>query len=190
MLYTKKGDKGTTKLFNTKKGKRLSKTGTVFDALGQIDELNSLLGICRAENKKTYIKVGRKKILVADIVFDVQDALFVVQAELAGAPKKIKRNFLAEIEGLINDIERKMPPIKTFKIAGETRESAWFDYCRAVSRQAERRVLIHTEKHPKAVSETTKKFLNRLSSLLYACGRVIAYQKGAKEKSPTYKASK
>ena len=189
MLYTRKGDKGTSKLFCSKPGERLSKTDTVFEALGEIDQLNSLLGLCRAYNKNTFIRVKRKKVSVAEIVRSVQDALFVVQAELAGAPKKIKKSALDEMETLINDIEKEMPTIKTFRLSGETKESSWFDYTRAVARHAERKALVHAHKHPKAVSQTTRQFLNRLSSLLYACGRVIAHQKGAKEKPPTYKAS-
>jgi cob(I)alamin adenosyltransferase len=189
MLYTKKGDKGTSKLFCSKLGENVSKTDTVFEALGEIDQLNSLLGLCRAYNKNTFIKIKRKRVSVAEIVRSVQDTLFVVQAELAGAPKRVKKSVLEKTENLINDVEKEMPPIRTFRLAGETKESAWFDYARAVARNAERKVLMHASKHPKAISQITRQFLNRLSSLLYVCARVVAYQKGAKEHPPTYKAS-
>ncbi|MCK5059736.1 MAG: cob(I)yrinic acid a,c-diamide adenosyltransferase [Candidatus Pacebacteria bacterium] len=189
MLYTKKGDKGTSGLFCSSPSEHISKTDTVFEALGEIDQLNSLLGLCRAYNKSTYIKIGKKKISVAEIVRAAQDTLFVIQAELAGAPKRVKKSVLDEAEKLIDDMEKEMPPIKSFKLSGESKESAWFDYARAVTRHAERKVLIHAKAHPKAVSDTTRQYLNRLSSLLYACARVITFQKGVKEYPPTYKTS-
>ena len=49
MLYTGKGDKGTTKLFKTPKGERISKSSAIFEALGSLDQINSFLGLCKVK---------------------------------------------------------------------------------------------------------------------------------------------
>ena len=59
MFYTGKGDKGTTKLFKTNLGERLSKSSDVFEALGTLDELNSFLGFCKVKLEKENFKIKR-----------------------------------------------------------------------------------------------------------------------------------
>lgn len=187
MLYTGKGDSGTTKLFSSGPGIRHSKTDPVFEALGSLDELNSLLGLIRSQYKDISITIPRK-IYLSILISGVQEALFVIQAELAGAPKRLKKATVKEMEALINSIEKQLPVIKTFTISGEHVISAWCDYARAVSRRVERAVLRYKENSGR-LSEVSCTYLNRLSSLLYALARITAYQKDAVEKAPTYEHS-
>ena len=186
MLYTGKGDKGETNLFSSKPGERLSKTNPVFEALGTMDELNSLLGLCRSRSKDVAFNLEGKVISAAGIFREFQEALFIVQAQLAGADKHLGEFAVRKLEALIRAIEKEIPPVAEFRVAGEVELGAWCDFARALARRAERALLNYAEKNPEAVSESARKYLNRLSSALYALARLIAHQRGAQEKPPTY----
>ena len=183
MLYTRKGDNGTSGLFGTKS--RLSKSSPIYDALGTLDELNSLLGLCRA----TAYSGGTKlpPAISAEVLpelFKIQEHLFVIQAELAGAEKSISPEEVEDVEKTIDCIERMIPKPQGFVIPGSISLAAWCDYARAVSRRAERAVIsAHGDKE---LSAYTMAYLNRLSSLLYSLARYSAFLEEAKEISPSY----
>ena len=182
MLYTRKGDDGTSSLFKSKD--RITKDRPIFEALGGLDELNSLLGVCFAKCK------CEKPVLfdVCKIVRTVQHNLFIIQAEIAGAKKSIPESRIEEMEYIIGEIENYIEKPSSFVIAGTTELSALFDYARAVSRRVERAVLSANTSKDKAVklSPPTLTYLNRLSSLLYALARYSAFQSGNKEDTPVY----
>ncbi|MCB9818564.1 cob(I)yrinic acid a,c-diamide adenosyltransferase [Candidatus Nomurabacteria bacterium] len=178
MLYTRNGDKGTSGLFGTKE--RLSKDSPVFEALGTVDELNSLLGICRARFAK--IKDER----ISSEILKVQECLFIVQAELAGVHKSLEQSHIDSLEQTIEDFEGEIVNPHSFVIPGATELSALFDYARAVSRRAERTV-ITARSGSRVVSPETLAYLNRLSSLLYALARYVAVEESIRELSPSYK---
>ncbi|HEY4482824.1 MAG TPA: cob(I)yrinic acid a,c-diamide adenosyltransferase [Candidatus Paceibacterota bacterium] len=180
MLYTGKGDDGSTYFFGSKE--RFGKDTPLVEALGTLDELNSLLGFVRARIRGRTLK-GPQGPTSKAIIEDVQQNLFIIQAELAGADKKIEESKVREMEKLIGEIENKLPPIKTFFIPGANEESALLDFARTVSRRAERRV-VALEKKP---TKFTLAYLNRLSSLLYALARLQGQKGGKVEKRPTYK---
>ena len=186
MFYTGKGDKGETNLFSSKPGERLSKTEPVFEVLGTMDELNSLLGLCRSRSQGTNLALQGKAVPAAGIFRELQEALFIVQAQLAGADKHLGESAVKKLEALIRAIEKEIPPIAEFRVTGEVELGAWCDFARALARRAERALLRYAEKNPEAVSESARKYLNRLSSVLYALARVITHQSGAAEKPPSY----
>src|SRR3989338_11695894 len=111
-LFTGKGDDGTTYFFGS--ARRYSKDSPLAWALGTLDELNSFLGICKAKRRELNFELPWHDGSVANITDKVQQSLFVVQAELAGADKTIEEGKLKAMETIINEIEKKMPPIKTF----------------------------------------------------------------------------
>ncbi len=184
MLYTRKGDSGTTKALNTKQGVRISKSSCQTEALGSMDEINSFLGL--AKRKSFDLKYETSGRAFGDIVHDIQQTLFIVQAELAGAEKTVSEEKVKQIEALIDAIEQTLPPIKTFFIAGATELGALFDVARTVSRRAERRVVEAVEKGEVTIGQHTASYINRLSSLLYALARLSNHFGGAKEDAPTY----
>ncbi|MEA2715607.1 MAG: cob(I)alamin adenosyltransferase, partial [Candidatus Parcubacteria bacterium] len=96
MLYTRKGDKGTTKAYDTKPGERISKSSCRTESLGALDELNSFLGLVKVKASEARWKIKGKR--PADIVMWVQNSLFIVQAEVAGAAKKIEQSRVVEVE--------------------------------------------------------------------------------------------
>ncbi len=191
MLYTGKGDNGTTKLFNTPSGVRISKSSLVFEALGTIDELNSFLGIVKVYSAQSGHGVG--DISFEKIVHNVQENLFIVQAELAGSEMSITENIVSDVENLIANIENNLPPITTFFISGGTLLGAHFDTARTIARRAERRVVaVHEEgsnvgdEEGKTINANTLAYLNRLSSLLYALARYSNHLAGITETAPKY----
>jgi cob(I)alamin adenosyltransferase len=177
MLYTRKGDQGTSGLFGTRD--RFPKDSAVYEALGTVDELNSLLGLCRAKAAKK-----RDEIDLRLETRRVQECLFIVQAELAGAPKTILPQHVSALEYAIDHIESTIENPHSFVIPGETELSALFDYARTIARRAERAVIRAGPE--RAVSPESRAYLNRLSSFLYAAARHAAMRAGAKELSPSY----
>jgi len=185
MLYTRKGDNGTTKTFGC--DQRISKSSMVAEALGSLDETNSFLGLARARTNGKSFKMGKKQISFADIILEIQQNLFIVQAEVAGSAMSISSEKIQEIEKVVDEIEKVLPPIKSFFISGATKDGAVLDICRTLARRAERRVVAAKEEGKITVSAETMTYLNRLSSLLYALARISSHTEGAEEIKPNYK---
>ena len=184
VFFTGKGDKGTTKLFDTPSGARVLKSSPIFECLGQLDELNTIVGWCKVacpDDFRFQERSGR------EILHDVQDHLFTIQAEAAGAPKSIPQSSIEKMSSLINDIEKELPEIKTFLVPGGTEFSARLDIARAVSRRAERRLVVLHESGERSVSESSRAYANRLSSLFYALTRLANHRAGIVEKPPSYR---
>lgn len=182
-LYTGKGDKGTTKLFDSPKGERVSKSDPIFEALGTVDELNTVVGWCRPLCVVDWMVEDKS---ISAVLLDVQDHLFTIQAELAGAGKSIPLENITDIEGRIAAIEQTLPPITTFLIPGGSELSARLDIARTVSRRAERRLVELQESGERTLSEHTLTYANRLSSLLYALTRLVNERTDTAERPPEY----
>lgn len=172
MFYTRKGDKGDTSLFGS--CERFLKTDARIEALGATDELNSLLGVCKAKSKKN----------IAAILEDIQQNLFIAQAELGGAKKEITKEKIDALEKMIDAIEKQLPPSRNFVLAGGSELSALLDYARAVARRAERRAV--AAHHIKPLSSLMLAYLNRLSSAFFALARLANRQARKSEKHPRY----
>ena len=193
MLYTRKGDEGTTKDFNSKPGERKSKSSCQTEALGALDELNSFIGLAKVKVSKMSWSVnvtagsGADARSPKDLLHWVQECLFSVQAEVAGAPKKVGEEKVVSMEKVIDAIEKQLPPITTFFISGGTEAAALFDICRTLARKAERRVIAGMESGEFVPDPATLAFLNRLSSLFYALARLTNHKSGINEQPPSYK---
>ncbi len=177
MLFTRKGDDGTSGLFGTPE--RLPKDSPLYEALGTLDELNSLLGICFAQADGMHGEPPFKPVLRS-----AQESLFIVQAELAGADKTLTQTNVDALEETIAEFEQRIENPHSFVIAGVSEISAFLDYARTVSRRAERRVL--SARTIRETSPATRKYLNRLSSLLYVLARAAGSRTGKKEQKPSY----
>ncbi len=189
MLYTRKGDSGTTKAFDSKPGQRISKSSCQTEALGALDELNSFVGFVKVKSAEASYKISASvdsQKSVTDIIEWVQGCLFIIQAEVAGAQKTITEDKVHQIEFVVDWVEKEMPPITTFFISGGTELAALLDVSRTLARKAERRVIAGIEAGEVKVGPTTLAFLNRLSSLFYALARLNNHKSGIKESAPTY----
>jgi len=172
--YTRTGDLGMTSLFG---GKRVKKTDLRIEAYGDVDELNSYIGVCRASCSKE----------TSDILETVQNELFVVGADLA-TPEgqktakpvpRLEKSCIPSMEKAIDRINEKLPTLKRFILSGGTEASAHLQYARAIARRAERRVQELSEKEK--VNPIIMPYLNRLSSLLFVLARYENWKKKVKE---------
>lgn len=182
MLYTRKGDEGTTKTFGC--NQRVSKSSAVAEALGVLDECNSFLGVCKTNPDAK--KVFFEKNSFADVIDWAQQNLFIVQAHVAGAEKTFTQEKITYMESAIDTIEKELPPIKTFFVPGGTSLAAQLDFARTLARRAERRVVQVSEEQKAKVAPIILVFLNRLSSLLYALTRLANHRSGITETPPHY----
>ena len=176
-LFTGKGDGGKTRAFDCNQF-WMSKSSERPEALGAVDELNAVLGLTRVR------AMGNER--VTDALREAQETLFLIQAEIAGADKTVKAGSVAAVEKIVNDIEKEIPPITGFSIPGGTELSALLDVARTVTRRAERRVIAALEAGACVVSDETRAYLNRLSSLLFALARLANHGAGIADEHPRY----
>jgi cob(I)alamin adenosyltransferase len=182
MLFTGKGDDGTTKLFGCDQW--MSKSSTIAEALGSVDEINALIGVLKM-NAGDVVAVGG--LSYHALLSDVQQDLFVVQAQLAGADKEMDTERVVKMETWINAVEAELPPITSFFVSGGTELGALADYARTVARRAERRVVaVMDEEKTSEGKPPVLVYMNRLSSLLYALARLANYRAGIDEEKPHY----
>jgi cob(I)alamin adenosyltransferase len=191
MLYTRKGDTGTTKTFGC--DQRISKSSSIAEALGSLDEINSFLGLIKVKASNITFDLPTMKIVVSETVNRIQQDLFIIQAELAGAPKTITKEKVKWLEEIIDDIEKNLLPIKTFFISGGVELATLSDIARTIARRAERRVVgvvddpsTSSGQEKIIVSKETLAYLNRLSSVLYAFARNFNHLANIKEEAPKY----
>jgi cob(I)alamin adenosyltransferase len=166
-IYTRFGDKGKTALFG---GKTVSKGNIRVEAYGNLDELNSFLGLCLSQIKDKKIKAE---------LLQIQSDLFEIGACLAGPGKtyqelgkKLKQRVL-DFEKTIDTLTKKLPKLNNF-ILPSGRTGALLHYARTISRRAERRTVALSEKEK--VLDEVLVYLNRLSDLLFTFARAINFQ--------------
>ena len=180
LFYTGKGDKGVSEI----EGKKIYKASLEIEAVGFLDEVNSLLGLVKTQS----LPKGYR-----DILEQVQENLFIIQAHVGvlmmgkftAPPFSLKK--VKEIEKLIDGFEKKVKPEKGFIIAGSNEASSWLDFVRSVVRRSEVVMVKLDRKHRKKLEPAILAYLNRLSSLLYAMARHAAKTKHSAEQHPTYK---
>ncbi len=172
-VYTKTGDNGTTgQLF----GGRIPKSGELVEALGDIDEAVSVLGIARATCANDPVS-GE---LIADILLRVQRELFIVGADLSVNPRHrgklkpgvslVEPDMVRALEELIDELTAEQPLKPVFLVPGTTDLEAKIDHARTVIRRAERHTL-RAKEAGCSVSVHVQHYLNRLSDLVFVLGR-------------------
>ncbi len=161
-IYTKTGDAGQTGLFGAG---RVSKAHPRIGAYGEVDELNSVLGLARAVSKDKEL---------TRMLSQIQELLFVAGADLASptshpmTPRITARDTLL-FERWIDKLDQELAPLRHFILPGGTSLAAWLHLGRTVCRRAERALVAFAEKE-KVDSELTR-FMNRLSDLLFTMAR-------------------
>ncbi len=164
-IYTRDGDEGETGLLY---GGKVSKSSSLPEAYGTVDEAQAILGLVRTECEKG-----------SDLeykVIHIERDLYVLMAELATDPSnhdklesgknKVNEEMINFLEEFIDDISSRFELPKEFVIPGQNRISALIDIARTVVRRAERRTIACGVKNSLAVP-----YLNRLSDLLWAMAR-------------------
>ncbi len=165
-IYTKTGDDGTTSLYG---GKRVAKSNLRIDAYGTVDELNSVLGICRSLEPPKKVDIILKRI---------QNQLFNLGADLATPiSKKDSLNFrinsddIKFLEISIDKYDAENKPLKKFILPAGSIVSTYLHFARTVCRRAERLVVKLAGKE--TINKNTIVYLNRLSDLLFVMARWV-----------------
>src|SRR3989338_8139825 len=173
LFYTGKGDRGKSSVG----GKKYPKDSPIVEALGDLDELNSFIGVVKTQVHR----VGLSKNLE-----QIQENLFIIQARIAWLmyPKfpspQITQDKIKTMEKEIDSIEKRIKPERGFIVSGSDSVASWLDMLRAISRRAERRIVkLHKTK---PLPQEILAYLNRLSSYLYALARLEVAQSKKKEK--------
>ena len=161
-IYTKTGDKGTTGLGD---GTRVAKHSPRIEAIGDIDELNSQIGLLLAENN---FPAPIKHTLTR-----VQHELFELGGELS-IPNytRVTDAMVTQLEQELDALNDALPHLKEFILPGGSRPTALCHVARAVCRRAERRLVALAQQEP--VSTAALMYLNRLSDLLFVMCRAIS----------------
>lgn len=164
-IYTKTGDGGETGLFA---GPRVPKDHPRIAAYGEVDELNTVLGLVRAESPPAEID---------ELLGRIQNELFSVGAELATPnPAAHGTNLIGDsqieaLEQAIDRFEERLEPLRQFILPGGTKTAAALHLARAVCRRAERHVVALAREPQTPVSLTVLRYLNRLSDFLFVIAR-------------------
>ena len=168
-ISTKTGDRGETGLGD---GSRVSKSCLRIATLGDIDELNSWVGVLRAS------LTGQDEL--HPLLSQVQHDLFDLGGEMAMPGYTLLNEvMLSELEQHLVHWNESLPPLKDFILPGGSVAAAHCHMARAVARRAERTYV--TLLQQEAVHETGLKYLNRLSDLLFVLARVLARRDGGTE---------
>lgn len=190
-LYTKTGDKGTTSLYN---GERVPKNSPFCQAVGDLDELSSCLGMLHQSLTDLFWRVGFESVLPEDdklftkekilqlqnITFDIdyiQSRLLDLGSHVAtpidsSNMTKLKRtefsnDFVIALEKMTDKYDASLPPLKNFILP-----KGYAHLARSVCRRAERSLISLLEEGH--ICEEAYIFVNRLSDLLFALGRFIS----------------
>jgi cob(I)alamin adenosyltransferase len=172
-IYTKTGDRGETGLFG---GPRVPKDAPRIEAYGTVDELNSILGVARAQ-----LSAGEVDILLNGI----QNELFALGAQLATPDPAAHQMTLvgpaqiAALEAAIDHFEAELEPLKQFILPGGVPAAAQLHLARTVCRRAERRLVTLVRDSREPISGNLVVYLNRLSDLLFVLARAVNHTAGS-----------
>jgi cob(I)alamin adenosyltransferase len=173
-IYTRTGDTGETALFG---GGRVSKDHVRVAAYGDVDELNSLLGLVRATAPEEFFD---------SLLEAIQRDLFSIGGHLATPdPDKVRKALekaelsatrVAEFEAAIDAADTELPSLKAFVLPGGTKKAAILHVARAACRRAERSVVALARFDQ--VPPPFLIYLNRLSDLLFTLARLANHRAG------------
>ncbi|NJD26313.1 MAG: cob(I)yrinic acid a,c-diamide adenosyltransferase [Betaproteobacteria bacterium] len=159
-IVTRTGDGGTTGLGD---GTRTTKDSQRIDAMGEVDELNSCIGVLLCEELPHAVRAA---------LLDVQNDLFDLGGELClPGMLLVKDPQVERLEDIADRFNADLPMLKEFILPGGTRPAALAHLARTVCRRAERAVVRLAGAEP--VSDATRRYLNRLSDLLFIVGRLL-----------------
>lgn len=167
-IITRTGDDGSTGLAT---GDRVPKDALRIEAMGDVDELNSVIGLLR-----TQVPVGEP----GDSLLEIQHDLFDLGGELAMPGETLmKATRVTWLEDRLEVLNGELPPLREFILPGGEQAGALCHLARAICRRAERGLVRLSREEP--VTLTARQYLNRLSDLLFVMARVIARERGEGE---------
>ena len=170
-IATKHGDQGETGLIG---GERVSKADLRVEAYGTIDELNSLLGFARSICDDAEVR---------ELTKSIQRELFAVSGSVANPQSGQRESPYVTVEMVealtahVNRIESMEGILSDWSLPGEHAAAAAYDVARTVCRRAER-AAVRLAEADEEVEPNVIVYLNRLSDLLWLCGRLLELRAG------------
>jgi cob(I)alamin adenosyltransferase len=159
-IATRTGDDGTTGLGDNT---RVSKASGRPHAMGDVDELNSHIGLLLCEDMPDDVR---------QLLIDVQHQLFNLGGELSiPGFELLKDDALAQLDAALQTYNARLPRLQEFILPAGTRAAAQAHVCRTVARRAERAVVALGTAEP--LRDAPRRYLNRLSDLLFVLARVL-----------------
>lgn len=167
-IATRTGDDGSTGLGNNT---RVSKNSGRPHAMGDVDELNSHIGLLLCEALPADVRT---------LLIEVQDELFNLGGELAMPGFEVlKDDALAALDAALAQYNAQLPRLQEFILPAGTRAACQAHVCRTVARRAERAVVALQESEP--MRAAPRQYLNRLSDLFFVLARVLNRLDGGAE---------
>ena len=164
-IATRTGDNGTTGLGNNQ---RVSKNSLRVHAMGDVDELNSHIGLLLCEP----MPEGVRALLV-----EVQHQLFNLGGELSiPGFELLKPEAVLALDQALAEHNAQLPKLEEFILPAGTRAASQAHVCRTVARRAERQVVALGNEE--AINDTPRQYLNRLSDLMFVLARVLNRMNG------------
>ena len=167
-IATRTGDEGTTGLGNNQ---RVSKNSLRVHAMGDVDELNSNIGLLLCETMPEDVRA---------LLVEVQHQLFNLGGELSiPGFELLKQEALLVLDQALEKYNAHLPKLEEFILPAGTRAASLAHVCRTVARRAERAcVALGNEE---ALNETPRQYLNRLSDLMFVLSRVLNRMDGGQD---------
>ena len=167
-IYTRTGDRGTTRLGD---GTEIEKDNPRMEAIGTVDEVNSLIGLVLAMGVPSPMD---------DYLVQIQHRLFDLGGELSvPGYTAIRDDHVTQLEQQLDSLNAGLPPLEEFILPGGTRAAASCQLARSVCRRAERRLVRLSGQ--KELNSSVLKYLNRLSDLLFVMARALNQAEGTPE---------
>lgn len=159
-IATRTGDNGTTGLGNNE---RVSKDSLRVRAMGDVDELNSNIGVLLCEPMQKPVR---------ELLIDVQHQLFNLGGELSiPGFELLKPEALLQLDQALEHYNAQLPKLQEFILPAGTRAASQAHVCRTVARRAEREVVALG--NAEAINDAPRQYLNRLSDLMFVLARVL-----------------
>lgn len=164
-IATRTGDAGTTGLGNNQ---RVSKNSLRVHAMGDVDELNSHIGLLLCEAMPADVR---------DLLVEIQHQLFNLGGELSVPGfELLKAEAVAALDEALERYNAQLPRLQEFILPAGTRAASQAHVCRTVARRAERHVVALGQEE--AINDAPRQYLNRLSDLMFVLARVLNRMNG------------
>ena len=159
-IYTRTGDDGTTGLGD---GSRVNKDSLRVEAMGDVDELNAVIGILLTKPLSESI---------AAVLTRVQHDLFDLGGEICiPGFEMVKAGRVSALEATLDQLNEQLQPLEEFILPGGSRAAAYCHLARTVCRRAERQLTRLSREE--TVTPVSLQYLNRLSDLLFVMCRIL-----------------
>jgi cob(I)alamin adenosyltransferase len=176
MIYTRKGDDGTTSLVG---GTRVRKDDLRVEVYGTLDELNSYVGLIRELTDNATYKAQLQQ--VQNLLFNAESLIACEDMAIRKMLPKIEDRHITDLENAIDDMMSQLPVLKQFVLPGGSVLAAHTNICRTICRRVERLCVRFKSDGSENVENNVLRFINRLSDYLFVFSRKVIYANGMQE---------